>query len=694
MATAAAAAAVWGGGGDGSGAACASMRLSALRRCYSRLVYEPRTLLALVKRRQRRVSCDGPLKNDAANAKGPYSPDACLREARLKAPSFQHRASHSHLKGFSVGSRIEDGGDENATPKIPLVPHDYLSRCYGCGVPFHNDATQRHTPGFVQNVFAARADWLRRFGAFKAYAAEPTADRRTLLFLRLNFFDPRRFTSHDDERIARRQSAQQQNQKEQRNADLHALAFENAAFAADGSYAMRHEIFAGEEAQFAAMPADPLSQPPAPFLCDRCGVLRSPKTIAAASRTEGYAFRRYWCDAYEEVLRDAIATSNAVVVLVVDVCDFPAALPAVMQRLVGEESARVPFVLVGAKADALMCEKQRASEAVAWLRATASAMGLRRPTKTMLVSAKRGDGVDSLLRCIGRMAAASHRSRANVFLLGAANAGKSTLWNALLAAGRTESVAAAVTSAEPGTTAHFVSFPLASFRPEHGSSAFAACRGSLVDTPGVLQASSATSHLTACEIAAYLQDGREDAPRRPNAFVLRSGQSLFLGGVARVEFVGRPEDICVAAVVVAAALPIFRGESAAALALFEERSGCPDSPFVPPLRDNENTASLPSFAVAYENSRFASQRYNSACIEVALSGVGSVQFSGKVAANATIRVFTRGGVGAVQRPSPFVWPASSRKVARRWGPHYDDRRFQRTREKSFVKTSRAAKTAN
>ena len=200
---------------------------------------------------------------------------------------------------------------------------------------------------------------------------------------------------------------------------------------------------------------------------------------------------------------------RAVVLVVVDLADFDGSLPRAAVRSLlpadardaADVSQRVPsgfrLVIAANKAD-LLPTKATNLRLEAWVRRRMAQGGLPRPSAVHIVSSQKGAGVRALLADLQSAVG----TRGDVWVVGAQNAGKSSLINAMrkvigLREGR------AVTAAPlPGTTLGVV--PVPSLLPT-------GCK--MLDTPGVPHGYQLASHMTADEMRMLLPR-RALKPRR------------------------------------------------------------------------------------------------------------------------------------------------------------------------------------
>ena len=213
---------------------------------------------------------------------------------------------------------------------------------------------------------------------------------------------------------------------------------------------------------------------------------------------------------------------TALVVLLADLTDVSATLMPRVRDLVGGN----PLLLVGTKLD-LLPSGTSADAVHRWLEEYAAArlnvVGVR------LLSSRTGAGVRAAARTI-----VAERGGRDVYLVGAANVGKSKFLAALIdelaagGGGRPEK-RLPLASSTPGTTLRVIPFDVFS-----GGS-------KLYDTPGVHLAHRMPAQLTPAELAAV-------APRRAirpftPAEPAVAGTSYFLGGLARIDVVAAPPSM-------------------------------------------------------------------------------------------------------------------------------------------------------
>lgn len=232
--------------------------------------------------------------------------------------------------------------------------------------------------------------------------------------------------------------------------------------------------------------------------CQRCFRLRHYNEIAPVSLTDDDFLR----------LLNQIRDANALIVYVVDIFDFNGSIIPGLHRFVGDN----PVLLVGNKED-LLPRSLRRTKLTDWMRQQANANGIR-PVDVTLVSAKKNHQISSLLELIEK-----HRGKRDVYVVGVTNVGKSTLINQIIR--QTTGVQELITTSRfPGTTLDKIEIPL-----DDGKQ--------LVDTPGIIHPDQ-MAHVLPADALKYVAPQKEIKPR---TFQLNEQQTIFLGGVARFDYV-------------------------------------------------------------------------------------------------------------------------------------------------------------
>ncbi|MCF1783412.1 ribosome biogenesis GTPase YqeH [Lactobacillus mulieris] len=207
-------------------------------------------------------------------------------------------------------------------------------------------------------------------------------------------------------------------------------------------------------------------------------------------------------------LLNSLGDKKALIVNVVDLFDFNNSLIPSLKRFVGKND----FILVGNKVD-LFPLNSKESKIKDWMRQEANRMGLY-PKDIFLISAAKKRNLQDLIAYLDRAS-----QNQDVYFVGTTNVGKSTLINSIIdLMGDVKDLI--TTSRFPGTTLDQIKIPLDSGHY-------------LVDTPGIM---------TDKQLASYLNSKDLDLiapkkPLKPATYQLNSGQTLFLGGLGRIDFV-------------------------------------------------------------------------------------------------------------------------------------------------------------
>lgn len=234
------------------------------------------------------------------------------------------------------------------------------------------------------------------------------------------------------------------------------------------------------------------------IICQRCFRIKHYNEVTPVEMTD---------DDFLRIL-NGIGATNSLVVMVVDVFDFQGSWLRGLPRFVGNN----PILLVGNKVD-LLPKNINLNRVRNWIQHEAKERGLR-SEDVLLVSAAKGAGIEELLSRIGQL-----RKGRDVYIVGVTNVGKSTLINRIL-----HDYGAAdleiTTSPFPGTTLDKIEIPLEDGR-------------FIYDTPGIINRDQIGHMVTPADLRALTPQSRIN----PKVYQLDSGQSLFIGGLARIDFV-------------------------------------------------------------------------------------------------------------------------------------------------------------
>jgi ribosome biogenesis GTPase YqeH len=234
------------------------------------------------------------------------------------------------------------------------------------------------------------------------------------------------------------------------------------------------------------------------LICQRCFRIKHYNEVSSVSLQD---------DDFLRIL-NSLGAQKGLVVKIVDLFDLEGSWISGIARFF----AHHPILIVVNKIDLFPKSttwpkiKQRLER---WIKAN----GIQ-PTDIVLCSASKGIGMDDVAEAIDKL-----RRGQDVFVVGSANVGKSTLINRLIR-DYSDMEMELTTSRFPGTTLDLVHIPL-----DDGSS--------IIDTPGLIQKNRVTDVIA----AGHLSQIMPDKLIRPIVFQLSEGQTLFFGGLARVDFI-------------------------------------------------------------------------------------------------------------------------------------------------------------
>lgn len=232
--------------------------------------------------------------------------------------------------------------------------------------------------------------------------------------------------------------------------------------------------------------------------CQRCFRLRHYNEITDVHFTD---------DDFLKLLHD-VGESDALVLNVVDIFDFNGSVIPGLSRFVSGNDV----LLVGNKKD-ILPKSVKDSKVSQWLMERSHEEGLR-PVDVVLISAQNNYAIKELITRIDQL-----RKGRNVYVVGVTNVGKSTLINAMIQE-ITGDKDVITTSRFPGTTLDKIEIPL-----DDGSFIF--------DTPGIIHRHQMAHYLSAKDLK-FVSPKKEI---KPKTYQLNVAQTLFLGGLARFDFI-------------------------------------------------------------------------------------------------------------------------------------------------------------
>ncbi|WP_124071699.1 ribosome biogenesis GTPase YqeH [Filibacter tadaridae] len=330
-------------------------------------------------------------------------------------------------------------------------------------------------------------------------------------------------------------------------------------------------------------------------VCKRCFRLRNYNELQPVSLSS---------DDFLKIL-NGIGTKEGMVVLIVDIFDFNGSWINGLHRFVGNKD----ILLIGNKSD-ILPKSINPNRLTNWMKAEAVKLGLK-PVDVLLVSAYKGKGMEEALTAIDTI-----RKGKDVYVVGCTNVGKSTFINRIIK--RATGIGEVITTSHfPGTTLDLVEIPL-----DDGKAIY--------DTPGIINDHQIAHHLDENDLKAITPKNE----LKPKVFQLNAEQTLFIGGLARFDFISGERSSFT--IHISNGLTIHRTKLSNADTLYENHLGEMLSP-----PSGESIDKMPPF-VRHEFS------IKKAKTDIVISGLGWVTIQHP---NVVVAVHAPRGVDVVLRPS-------------------------------------------
>ncbi|KRL68339.1 ribosome biogenesis GTPase YqeH [Companilactobacillus versmoldensis] len=240
------------------------------------------------------------------------------------------------------------------------------------------------------------------------------------------------------------------------------------------------------------------------LLCKRCFRLRNYNEITDVDIDD---------DDFLKLL-DSISSQKGLIVNVVDIFDYEGSVIPGLQRFVGDKN----ILIVGNKVD-LLPHSVNQNKLLNWIQQKSKENGIKSVDQIM-VSAQTGTNIDKLMTMIEK-----YRQGQDVYVVGTTNTGKSTLINRIISA-NSDVKDLITTSRFPGTTLDQIDIPL-----DDGHF--------LIDTPGIIHKYQLAHYLDEKELKAITPKKQ----LRPSTFQLRDGQTIFVAGLARFDFLDEKTNV-------------------------------------------------------------------------------------------------------------------------------------------------------
>lgn len=343
---------------------------------------------------------------------------------------------------------------------------------------------------------------------------------------------------------------------------------------------------------------------------------------------------------------------KAVILALVDLFDFSGSVLPELDQIAGEN----PVILAANKADLLPSEMGQ-TRAENWVRRELEYQQVKSIANiggaVRLVSCKTGFGIPAMMEKARKLA---DEMECDIYVVGAANAGKSTLVNYLLdeanrssnrekyggkrrAGNANKWKGSLTTSPLPGTTLQFIKIDLGGGM-------------SLYDTPGLLVPGCLTERLTPEELKIVVPKKQVE----PITFRIASGKCCLVGGLAKIELIGDCKPFLFT-FFVANEIKLHMTDSTKADEFTSNHVG---KMLTPPLEPGpERLEDIGEFE--YHEIEVQGEGWKQAAADITLRGLGWVAVTG--AGTAKVRIGVPKGIGITVRPPlmPFdVWEATAK----------------------------------
>jgi ribosome biogenesis GTPase A len=381
-------------------------------------------------------------------------------------------------------------------------------------------------------------------------------------------------------------------------------------------------------------------------ICKRCHGLQNFGMVEDALRPGWTDEPTMSQEQFRELLRP-ISEKPAVVVALVDLFDFGGSVLRELDGIAGEN----PVILAANKADLLPPKmgKQRVEN---WVRRELEYMGVRSIANiggaVRLVSCKTGEGIPDMMNKARELA---EEMDGDVYVVGAANAGKSTLINYILsrdqekptgkirAGNRNQFKGALTTSPLPGTTLKFIKVDLGDGRK-------------LYDTPGLLVPGTITQLLTPEELKIVCPKKKVE----PITFRVAAGKCVLVGGLAKIEVMGDSRPFLFT-FFVANDIKLHPTDSSKADEFRENHAGgLLTPPLEPGAKRLQEIGEFESHVVEIDGAG-----WKEAAADISLTGLGWVAVTG--AGPVQVKISVPKGIGVSIRPPlmPFdIWEVAAK----------------------------------
>lgn len=330
-------------------------------------------------------------------------------------------------------------------------------------------------------------------------------------------------------------------------------------------------------------------------ICQRCFRLANYNEVHPVDMTD---------DDYRSLV-STIGKTRSLVVLIVDLFDFNGSWINDIKQLVGKND----ILLIGNKMD-LFPKSTNFNKVSNWLRQALKRRGVK-PLDVRVMSAEKKTGIREVAEAIDY-----YRKGKDVYIVGCTNVGKSTFINQLIRIFGGQTDENITTSHFPGTTLNFIGIPLDD-------------TSTLYDTPGIVNREQAAHYVST-------DDYKQMMPKKeikPKVFQLNEQQTLFLGGLGRMDYEsgGRRSFVCY----VSNQIYIHRTKREQADHLYQTQLG---DILTPPQQTPDKLPEMIRHEFVIDSSD----------TDIVFSGLGWITVKGD---GAVVAVYAQKGMGVTLRPS-------------------------------------------
>ncbi|XP_042391109.1 GTP-binding protein BRASSINAZOLE INSENSITIVE PALE GREEN 2, chloroplastic-like [Zingiber officinale] len=380
---------------------------------------------------------------------------------------------------------------------------------------------------------------------------------------------------------------------------------------------------------------DPLGpdQPSRPLVCTRCHSLRHygrVKNPSSENLLPDFDF-----DHMVGPKMVSPAGARSIVLMVVDAADFDGSFPRKVARLISssiEKNSRawkegkpgnIPRAVLAVTKIDLLPSSISPNALEDWVRKRARVGGVSKLTAVHLVSAVRNWGVRNLVDRVRDLVGV----RGNVWVVGAQNAGKSTLINSM-ARCVGDKVSHLTEAPVPGTT-------LGIIRMEGILNG----KAKLFDTPGILHPYQITTRLTQEE----QKLAHMSKELKPRTYRIKPQHSVHIGGLVRVDIEKSSVDSIYLTVWASPLVPLHMGKTENAAILIETHFG---QQLQPPIGD-KRVQELGKWLRKEFN--VTGESWDRSSVDIAVAGLGWCAIALK--GEALLGIWTYDGIDVLQRSS-------------------------------------------